>query len=113
MCLRVYQSPVGSVDGSFGSGVTSAVRTFQTKFGMTSDGVVGSGTWNRMSQNVITEATDYIFYLHTPFSSTYWVYYMHLGGSTSFLIYDLMYKSNNTTVSTGRVIKRRDYWSIG
>ncbi|MPY20061.1 peptidoglycan-binding domain-containing protein [Paenibacillus glucanolyticus] len=98
-----YQSTVGSVDGSFGSGVTSAVRAFQTKFGLTSDGVVGSGTWNRMSQNVVTEATDYIFYLDTPYSSTYWVNYYHPGANTSTLNYDLMYKGGNSTVNTGRV----------
>ncbi|WP_339185469.1 peptidoglycan-binding domain-containing protein [Paenibacillus sp. FSL R5-0701] len=40
-----YQSTVGTVDRNFGSGTTSAVKSFQTKEGLTSDGVVGNGTW--------------------------------------------------------------------
>lgn len=31
---------------------------------------------------VVTESTNHMFYIHTPFSSTYWVYYTHPGGST-------------------------------
>lgn len=99
-----YQGTVGSIDGSFGSGVTSAVKSFQTKFGLSSDGSVGPATWNRMSYNVITEATDFIFYLDTPYSSTYWVNYWHpSSGNTSTLTYEVRYKSNNSVVNSGKV----------
>jgi lysozyme family protein len=37
-----------AVDGSFGSGTASAVRTFQTHAGLTSDGVVGPTTWRNL-----------------------------------------------------------------
>ena len=37
-----------TVDGIFGSSTTAAVRRFQTYFGLTSDGVVGRTTWNKL-----------------------------------------------------------------
>ena len=38
----------GSVDGSFGSGTTDAVKAFQRANGLTADGVAGGGTLNRL-----------------------------------------------------------------
>ena len=37
-----------TVDGVFGSSTAAAVRRFQTYFGLTSDGVVGRTTWNKL-----------------------------------------------------------------
>ena len=37
-----------TVDGIFGSSTAAAVRRFQTYFGLTSDGVVGRTTWNKL-----------------------------------------------------------------
>ena len=37
-----------TVDGIFGSSTAAAVRRFQTYFGLTSDGVVGRKTWNKL-----------------------------------------------------------------
>jgi peptidoglycan hydrolase-like protein with peptidoglycan-binding domain len=37
-----------AVDGVFGSGTTSAVRSFQSSHGLTVDGVVGLDTWSRL-----------------------------------------------------------------
>ncbi|MGG3506574.1 peptidoglycan-binding domain-containing protein [Paenibacillus lautus] len=98
-----FQSTVGSIDGSFGSGTTSAVRSYQTKKGLTSDGVVGSGTWNNMNISVTTEVFNYRFYLWSGDSTTYWVQYQHPGGNTSSLQYSLMYKSNNQVINSGNV----------
>lgn len=36
------------MDGIFGSSTAAAVRRFQTYFGLTSDGVVGRTTWNKL-----------------------------------------------------------------
>jgi zinc D-Ala-D-Ala carboxypeptidase len=37
-----------SVDGSFGSGTLSAVKSFQSASGLSSDGVVGANTWEKL-----------------------------------------------------------------
>lgn len=37
-----------TVDGVFGSSTAAAVRVFQSYFGLTSDGVVGRNTWNKL-----------------------------------------------------------------
>ena len=37
-----------TVDGRFGSSTEAAVRRFQSYFGLTSDGVVGRTTWNKL-----------------------------------------------------------------
>ncbi|MCX5400637.1 peptidoglycan-binding protein [Streptomyces sp. NBC_00102] len=37
-----------SIDGDFGSGTATAVRTFQTDHGLTVDGIVGTATWTAL-----------------------------------------------------------------
>ncbi len=37
-------------DSVFGSGTANAVKSFQTQFGLTADGVVGPATWNKLYQ---------------------------------------------------------------
>ena len=39
-----------TVDGIFGSGTAAAVRSFQSYFGLTVDGVVGRTTWNKLHE---------------------------------------------------------------
>ncbi|WP_404926747.1 peptidoglycan-binding domain-containing protein [Paenibacillus polymyxa] len=74
-------------------------RSFQRDKGLTADGVAGSGTWSRMNYNVTVEVPGKSFFLSTPDSSTYWVFY----SGSSDLRYSVMYKSNNRTVTSGRV----------
>lgn len=37
-----------SVDGAFGDGTKNAVISFQNKYGLAADGIVGSGTWSKL-----------------------------------------------------------------
>lgn len=39
-------------DGNFGSGTESAVRRFQSDNGLSSDGIVGNGTWNKIKEHI-------------------------------------------------------------
>jgi peptidoglycan hydrolase-like protein with peptidoglycan-binding domain len=54
-----YVPPV-SQDGKFGAGTANAVREFQRNFGLTADGVVGAGTWNKLYEvwNTLHNNTD-------------------------------------------------------
>lgn len=45
------------VDGFFGNGTESAVRLFQTYYGLTPDGIVGEQTWNKLVQ----EYNSYVY----------------------------------------------------
>lgn len=35
-------------DGDFGSGTETALKKFQTKYGLGADGVAGKGTWGKL-----------------------------------------------------------------
>lgn len=48
----------GSVDGSYGSGTTDAVRSFQRSNGLTADGVAGTGTLNRLFSSSAKSASQ-------------------------------------------------------
>lgn len=49
--------PAPAVDGIFGTGTQSAVRAFQTIFGLTADGIIGEQTWDRITE-VFASVTD-------------------------------------------------------
>ena len=49
-----------TVDGSFGSGTASAVRAFQRLFGLTADGVVGTGTWAKLNEVGLAVANNLV-----------------------------------------------------
>jgi peptidoglycan hydrolase-like protein with peptidoglycan-binding domain len=45
--------------GIFGSATENAVRRYQTKVGLASDGIVGCNTWRSLQEDVVgTGATD-------------------------------------------------------
>ena len=54
---RIPGASVIRVDGLFGNGTESAVRLFQTYYGLTPDGIVGEQTWNKL----VAEYNDYAY----------------------------------------------------
>ena len=48
--LIAYGFSCGSAgaDGDFGSGTETALKKFQTKYGLGADGVAGKGTWGKL-----------------------------------------------------------------
>lgn len=46
-----YGQPLMAVDGSFNAQTTTAVKSYQTKKGLTADGVVAPSTWNAFSND--------------------------------------------------------------
>lgn len=55
---KIPGATVIRVDGSFGVGTESAVRLFQTYYGLVSDGIVGEKTWNKLVQEYKAYAFD-------------------------------------------------------
>lgn len=52
-----WQKIIGvTADGNFGSGTAAATKTFQTKHGLTADGVVGPKTWSAALGTPVQEA---------------------------------------------------------
>ncbi|MEC0373098.1 peptidoglycan-binding domain-containing protein [Paenibacillus chibensis] len=93
-----YSSTVGNVDGSFGSGTTSAAKSYQSREGLSADGVVGSGTWANMSNYLVYNTEVSFWFQH--YSTTYTANYLSTETSMS---YSLVYDPTNSVISSGRV----------
>lgn len=49
-----------TVDGVFGAKTTTAVKDFQSKNGLTADGIVGPKTWDKLSRYLQTDVINII-----------------------------------------------------
>lgn len=95
---ELYAYRAGGVDGSFGSGTASAVRSFQSYEGLQIDGKVGPATWTQMSttmyisDNIIKQINYYLgnpAIEHTNVNGNIWKYTT-----------DIIYPYNNTGSAT-------------
>mgnify|MGYP000597865882 CR=1 FL=1 len=48
MAIRLGCVCVAGADGDFGSGTETALKKFQTKYGLGADGIAGKGTWGKL-----------------------------------------------------------------
>ena len=55
-----------TVDGTYGTATARAVTAFQTKFGLTADGVVGRATWNKLNEVFLAVANQLVDYDVAP-----------------------------------------------
>jgi|GEM_PF-6520813 len=98
-----YPSTVGTVDQAFGTGTKNAVKLFQTANSVTSDGVVGSGTYDKFEDYTMNTGFQARRYQNSG-STTYLVDYgQYPNGSGGYVEYDLMNYYNNTLVKAGTV----------
>lgn len=71
--LGIYQ---GEIDGVFGNRTQSAVKTFQSRYGLVSDGIVGSKTWETLNRYIYgfliyrIEPADTIYKIAQRYRST-------------------------------------------
>ncbi len=55
-----YDIPTVAVDGKYGTATATAVQVFQSLFGLSADGAVGSITWNKLRQIFVTVALSLV-----------------------------------------------------
>ena len=54
-----YSSTVGAIDGYHGTSTANGIKSFQSKYGLTSDGIAGAATWKKMESVTYTEFKMY------------------------------------------------------
>lgn len=96
-----YRSTVGSVDEIFGSATRSGVLSYQRKYGLTADGIVGRGTWGKMDAQTRNHSKLFRTYNGTSTSGYYVEYQGASGGPGSGNNYYLRRSSDNEWMAIG------------
>nr|WP_279615631.1 peptidoglycan-binding domain-containing protein [Paenibacillus lactis] len=65
-----YMSTLGSIDGQYGSNTVSAVKSFQSRQGLASDGITGPSTCDEMGNYTIYPNPTKSYYYQHPGSTT-------------------------------------------
>jgi peptidoglycan hydrolase-like protein with peptidoglycan-binding domain len=101
-----YSSAVGTIDGSFGANTANGIKSFQSKYGLVSDGIAGVATWRKMESftyNVDTWSRKY----SNPGSSVYMTEFkMYSTGAGAGYYSALINKTNNKNI----IKINRDMW---
>lgn len=97
-----YSSTVGTIDGSFGANTANGIKTFQSKYGLASDGIAGFATWRKIESftyNVDTWNRKY----SNPGSSVYVTdLKMYSTGVGTGYYSALVNKTNNSIIKINR-----------
>ncbi|WP_454189839.1 peptidoglycan-binding domain-containing protein [Paenibacillus sp. Marseille-Q7038] len=97
------KSTVGDIDGKYGSGTGTAVKSYQSNAGLTADDIAGPATWKSMNKYVVNVGYDQFYYRHSG-STTFETFYRSTPNGDGYdWRYDLRYKSNQYVVKTGIV----------
>lgn len=98
-----YSGTVGTVDRTYGSKTNTAVKSFQSKYGLTADGTVGTGTWAKFEEYTYDIDSWTRLYTNPSGGAIEVDYKLHSTGTGSSFDYYLVNKSTGQTYAQGNI----------